>query len=517
MPKPPVDVEALRRGGVVALREKDMFSVWVKTACGNLTSSQLIKLADISDRYARGFLLFSTRQIPIVPFIHLQDITEVKRKLSEVELELDRCGSRVRNTNVCYEDKICPHAVVNCINLGEKLESFYHSSLLRKVKMGVAGCPRDCVVSRVLSDVGFVGMDSDDNTGYYDVFVGGRLGVNPFVGIKMAEHLDEDECVALMQNYFSLVEREARQNERAADLIKKLGAARVREELNRNISLKNPVHRVECPTRRSEKQPDRTILKIRATCGEVTSKQVRKLADIAGRYGYGFVHFAVWGAPEIPGIGREHLPGVLKELREVDLTILDKGINNLQTCYGSYCSESLADTQSLLRRIEKKVAEMGLTNMNIRVSAAGCPNSCGIAHLADIGFHGVAEPQIDAGRCDGCGLCLSVCKRKAIEIKDGLAVIERDNCRNCGQCQAVCPYDAIVEKRRGFAVLVGGKEGAADTRLGQTIAEFLSEDEALRLAEGCLRIIKDRNASLADIIDATGLEQFKSMLFAGKA
>ena len=112
MPKPSVDVEELRRGGVIALREKDMFSIWVKTACCNLTSSQLRKLADISDRYARGFLLFSTRQIPIIPFIHLNDVPKLKRELGTVELELDRCGSRVRNINVCYDAKICAQAIV---------------------------------------------------------------------------------------------------------------------------------------------------------------------------------------------------------------------------------------------------------------------------------------------------------------------------------------------------------------------------------------------------------------------
>jgi len=58
-------VEELRRSGVVALREKDMFSVWVKTACCNLNSRQLKKLADITDKYARGLVLFTSRQIPL--------------------------------------------------------------------------------------------------------------------------------------------------------------------------------------------------------------------------------------------------------------------------------------------------------------------------------------------------------------------------------------------------------------------------------------------------------------------
>jgi sulfite reductase beta subunit-like hemoprotein len=40
----------------------------------------------------------------------------------------------------------------------------------------------------------------------------------------------------------------------------------------------------------------------------------------------------------------------------------------------------------------------------------------------------------------------------------------------------------------GFAVLVGGKEGE-DARLGEVIAEFLSEEEALQVTERCLRML----------------------------
>ena len=71
-----------------------------------------------------------------------------------------------------------------------------------------------------------------------------------------------------------------------------------------------------------------------------------------------------------------------------------------------------------------------------------------------------------------------LCKTKAIEMEDGISIIDKEKCKHYGQCIAVCPSDAIIEKRRGFAVLVGGKEGA-NTRLGEVIAEFLSEEEAL--------------------------------------
>ena len=181
-----INVGELRKSGLVRLKERDMYSMWIKTACCNLNSKQLRKLADITEKYARSYLLFTTRQIPIIPFVNLKDIEEVKEELKEVYLELDRCGPTVRNVNVCYDEKICPEAVTNSISLAEKLDNFFRvPSANHKVKIGVAGCRKDCVISRVLSDIGFVGVERDGKPGY-DVYMGGRLGVNPFVGIKMA-------------------------------------------------------------------------------------------------------------------------------------------------------------------------------------------------------------------------------------------------------------------------------------------------------------------------------------------
>ncbi len=60
-------------------------------------------------------------------------------------------------------------------------------------------------------------------------------------------------------------------------------------------------------------------------------------------------------------------------------------------------------------------------------------------------------------------------------------------------------------------MFVGGKEGE-DTRLGEKIADFLSEEEALQLTAECMRILKERNVNAATIVDEVGLERFKEML-----
>lgn len=120
-------------------------------------------------------------------------------------------------------------------------------------------------------------------------------------------------------------------------------------------------------------------------------------------------------------------------------------MDNLQSCFGAYGTNGIVDSYGLLREIEKIVERIGINNLDIKISAVGYPNNCAIAIISDIGFWGVVEPVVDLGKCTGCDICLKVCKVGAIEIKDG-----------------------------------------GEPKLGKVIAQFLSEKEALALAEKLL-------------------------------
>lgn len=53
-------------------------------------------------------------------------------------------------------------------------------------------------------------------------------------------------------------------------------------------------------------------------------------------------------------------------------------------------------------------------------------------------------PIIDHARCDGCGLCVTVCKCGALVISDNtVAILEVDNCGWCTDCELVCATGAL--------------------------------------------------------------------------
>ncbi len=56
----------------------------------------------------------------------------------------------------------------------------------------------------------------------------------------------------------------------------------------------------------------------------------------------------------------------------------------------------------------------------------------------------IEMPEIDAEKCNGCGLCLNVCSCKALRLVNNVITIqETTECGWCTQCEAACPYGAI--------------------------------------------------------------------------
>ena len=51
-------------------------------------------------------------------------------------------------------------------------------------------------------------------------------------------------------------------------------------------------------------------------------------------------------------------------------------------------------------------------------------------------------PVIDSGKCNGCGLCISVCPA-LVMVHNVVTVVETEECDWCTICEFVCPTGAI--------------------------------------------------------------------------
>ena len=56
----------------------------------------------------------------------------------------------------------------------------------------------------------------------------------------------------------------------------------------------------------------------------------------------------------------------------------------------------------------------------------------------------IEMPGIDPEKCDGCGLCVDVCRCQAVVMVGNRAtIIETKLCGWCALCEMVCPTGAI--------------------------------------------------------------------------
>ena len=80
---------------------------------------------------------------------------------------------------------------------------------------------------------------------------------------------------------------------------------------------------------------------------------------------------------------------------------------------------------------------------------------------------GKAAMSVCTNSCIGCGLCVKECKKDAIHVENGVAVIDYEKCVGCKLCTKVCPRDAILpaataeEKEKYKAIKKAQAEKAA--------------------------------------------------------
>jgi len=79
----------------------------------------------------------------------------------------------------------------------------------------------------------------------------------------------------------------------------------------------------------------------------------------------------------------------------------------------------------------------------------------------------VVTLELNADKCNGCGMCGDVCPHAVFMIEDRKSrIADRDACMECGACARNCPVEAIsVDAGVGCAaaILTGKLKGTAPT------------------------------------------------------
>ena len=138
-----------------------------------------------------------------------------------------------------------------------------------------------------------------------------------------------------------------------------------------------------------QKQKGLNYIGVAVPVGQITPKQMLRVAEIADLYGSGEIRLTVWQNFIIPNVPDAYVETVKKALRQDRFRHASNRIlrSGLVACTGnSYCKFAQANTKghalALADYLEKKVA----LDQPINIHLTGCPNSCAQHYMGDIGL-----------------------------------------------------------------------------------------------------------------------------------
>ena len=152
-----VDYASLKKGGFMRQKQKNNFSLRLRVVGGNVTAEQLAVIAEVAKKYGDGHVHLTSRQSVEIPFVKLDDISEVKAALAEGGVEPGVCGPRVRTVTACQGSEICPSGCIDTYSLAKELDDRYFArELPHKFKFGITGCQNNCLKAEE-NDLGIKG------------------------------------------------------------------------------------------------------------------------------------------------------------------------------------------------------------------------------------------------------------------------------------------------------------------------------------------------------------------------
>ncbi len=274
-----------------------------------------------------------------------------------------------------------------------------------------------------------------------------------------------------------------------------------------------------------QRDPKFFICRLSIPAGVITAEQLEIICKLANEYGNGQVHLSTRQGIQIPGVPYERLSEIQEKLKENGTPTWGCGptIRNIIACPGyPECKYANISTRKLVYRIKDFIDKRKLgynLKGKFKIAIAGCPNSCANVYSNDIGIIGVVKPRVKEEICNGCKVCVAICKEKAINIVDEKAVIDFEKCVCCGDCIRLCPFDAIEPEKEGLTIFLGGKQGRHPS-LAKKVMEFADEEMVLSIIEGAVKIFEKegladgvRKERFGALIERLGFDEIKSLIY----
>ncbi|MCV2878639.1 nitrite/sulfite reductase [Sedimentimonas flavescens] len=418
---------------------------------GTLRADQMRQLAHIAETYDKGYGHFTTRQNIQFNWPKLTDIPDIIDALADVQMHaIQTSGNTIRNVTTdafagAAADEVAdPRPVAELIRQWSTDHAEFQF-LPRKFKIAITGSAEDRAVIRA-HDVGLELVKRGDEIGF-KVLVGGGLGRTPMLAPVIREFLPKADLLpyleAIVSTYNLMGRRDNKYKARIKITVFENGLdtfrAAVEEEFARirpafsgvdqevlvgiEAQFAPPAFKntpVEFYEKSLEVDPlfktwakqnlaahkveNHAIVTVSikehgATPGDASADQMRLLADLADRYGYGELRISHEQNVVLPHVAKADLPAIHAELLRAGLATANVGlISDIIACPGmDYCALATARAIPVAQEIATHFKALGLEEEigGIKIKISGCINACGHHHVGHIGILGLDRAGVE--------------------------------------------------------------------------------------------------------------------------
>jgi len=415
----------------------------IKIPFGGLITDQMDALADLAEEYSDEVIHITTRQDVQLHYVHIDDTPDLMRRLAAVGITTrEACGNTVRNVTACPLAGVCRDETFDVTPHAQACMSFLlghpdSQDFGRKFKVAFSGCAEHACGLVSMHDLGLIArirtVDGVEQRGF-ETYVGGGLGAVPHQAKLFDEFLPEAELLPIAQAIARVFARLGEKRNRARARIKFLVAQLGVDEFKRLVleergqlppdprwtaHLADAVTYTETPVKQGAKlvssdstsgfevwrrtnvyrqrQPGYVVATIALPLGDLTSTQLRALADVARRYVGDMVRATVEQNIVLRWVREADLPDLYLDLQAVGLAQHGAGtISDITACPGTdTCKLGIASSRGLAGELRASLQAKGAgidpAVEALRIKTSGCFNSCGQHHISDLGFYGVSR------------------------------------------------------------------------------------------------------------------------------
>lgn len=399
----------------------DQFMCRLRIPGGQVKSFQLRELAKISKDLTTGYIQITTRANFQLRNFEPRNAPSLLNRIQAIGLSSRGSGAdNIRNITCSPTAGFDPYELIDTLPLAHELgqyiinhREFYN--LPRKFNIAFDG---GGLISSVedTNDIGFRAVKIEKSTEqipegvYFRVALGGATGHKSFAsdaGVLVKPEEAIKVTAALTRVFIANGNRSNRKKARLKHLLEKwtleqyiaetemlLGFELIKAPLNAAGEFEAEAKFIRTDVPHShigvfpQKQGGMNYIGVGIPVGQITQKQMLRLADLADNYGSGEVRLTVWQNLVIPDIPDAYVETVKKALVKAGLYWEQSNVKSgFIACTGnSHCkfasSNTKGDALEMMKYLDRKLT----LDQPVNVHLTGCPHSCAQHYMGDIGL-----------------------------------------------------------------------------------------------------------------------------------